>query len=86
MPWTEDTHDEEGPSPEDLAAFGHEANDDLPEMMCPQCRRMVTEDTQKCPYCGDWITPKDPSSTNWRRYIYVAAVLLMLYAMLRFVF
>ena len=36
---------------------GYEHDDDLPEMMCPSCRGTVTEDTQKCPHCGDWITP-----------------------------
>ena len=59
-------------------------DDDLPEMMCPSCRGVVTEDTQKCPHCGDWITPVDGASQGWRRWLFVIAVLLMLLAILRF--
>lgn len=62
--------------------YGHD--DDLPEMLCPNCRATVTEDTQKCPHCGDWITPVEPSDSGWRRWLFVVAVLLMLLAMLRF--
>ena len=59
---------------------------DLPEMLCPSCRDVVTEDTQKCPHCGDWITPRDLSRHPWRRWVFVAAVLLMLWAILRWTF
>lgn len=58
----------------------------LPEMICPACRAAVTEDTQKCPHCGDWITPIDPSAGGWRRWVFIAVVLLMLYAILRWTF
>lgn len=52
--------------------------DDLPEMMCPECRRAVTEDTQQCPHCGDWITPVDPAQGGWRRGIFLLAIVVML--------
>jgi predicted nucleic acid-binding Zn ribbon protein len=52
-------------------------SDDLAEMFCPKCRASVTEDTQKCPHCGDWITPVERSSTGPRRIVYVAIVLFM---------
>ncbi|MFQ5429609.1 MAG: hypothetical protein ACE5E1_04785 [Phycisphaerae bacterium] len=60
--------------------------DALPEMMCPNCRATVTEDTQKCPRCGDWITPVDPARGGPRRWIFVVVVLVMLYAILRWTF
>ncbi len=62
-------------------------DDSLPEMTCPNCRGTVTEDTQKCPHCGDWITPVDGlhRPIRRRRWMFVAAVMIMLYAMFRFV-
>ena len=62
-------------------------DDSLPEMTCPICRATVVEDTQKCPHCGDWITPVDGlrQPIRRRRWLFVAAVMIMLYAMFRFV-
>ncbi len=74
--------DKDLPLEQDL---GGEA-DDLPEMICPSCRGVVTEDTQKCPHCGDWIVSQAPSQRGWRRWTVVAVVLLMLYAILRWTF
>ncbi len=72
--------DHEYPSDDDILAEGDEPG----EMICPHCGSAVIEDTQKCPYCGDWITPRDPSSSGWRRWMFVAVVLLMLLLMLRY--
>ncbi len=65
-----------------------DSDDDLPEMMCPACGGGVTEDTQKCPHCGDWITAVEASEgtpLRSRRWVLIVAVLLMLLAMWRFV-
>lgn len=59
---------------------------DLPEMDCPSCGGVVTEDTQKCPHCGDWIIPEDASRRGWRSWAFVAVVFVMLYAVLRWTF
>ncbi len=58
----------------------------LAEMVCPCCKATVTEDTQKCPHCGDWITPEHPSKHSRRRWLFIAVVLLMLYAVIRWTF
>ena len=51
--------------------------DDVPAMMsCPNCRKAVVEDAQKCPHCGDWITPVEPRSG--KRLMTVLAILIML--------
>ncbi|MBI5764899.1 MAG: hypothetical protein HZA51_15390 [Planctomycetes bacterium] len=60
---------------DDMHRFG---GDDPPEMMCPQCRGVVTEDTPKCPHCGEWITPVDPEHAGPRKLIYILAALVML--------
>lgn len=53
--------------------------DDL--LVCPSCHESVHEDTQQCPYCGDWITPRYPSG-RWRRLLIVVVVLLLISALL----
>ncbi|MFQ5412093.1 MAG: hypothetical protein ACE5EC_07335 [Phycisphaerae bacterium] len=74
--------DPDAPLPQDLIDDG----DALPEMMCPNCRGLICEDTQKCPHCGDWIPAGDPpgSRRRVRRWAFLAAVVLMLLAMWRY--
>lgn len=74
------------PLPTDMDDGG-EDDFDLPPMQCPNCRATVTEDTQKCPACGDWITPEDVGQGNfWSKHSWkIIAVLLMLLAMWRFI-
>lgn len=56
------------------------------DMECPQCHRRVHEDANKCPHCGEWITPVEPSGAFSKKWWLVIAVLLMLVAMGRFAF
>lgn len=82
MGWNDDS-DSDLPLREDMDDWG----DDSPaEMQCPSCGAKVFEDTSKCPACGDWITPVEPSGAFSKKWWLVIAVLLMLYAMFRFVF
>ena len=62
---------DEGPDEGDLPD-----SDDLPMMACPACGGSVAEDTEKCPYCGDWITPVEPREAGWRRWALIAVVVL----------
>jgi len=51
--------------------------DDDPAMMaCPNCRGAVVEEAQKCPHCGDWITPVEPR--RGKRMVTVLAIVVML--------
>ena len=59
-------------------------NDDE-TLACPSCRNAVHEDTQKCPHCGDWIIPVEPTSRK-RRFFYVAVAVMLLLVLLFFVF
>jgi uncharacterized paraquat-inducible protein A len=62
------------------ADFGDDdADADL--MTCPNCRAEVHEDTQKCPHCGDWITPQYPGELR-KRWIWTAAAVLVVIAFL----
>lgn len=90
MPKGDDSWDDAGSDPDaplssDLDDDDDNVNDALPEMVCPNCGARVTEDTQKCPRCGDWITPVAPGG-GWKKWWLAVAVMLMLLAMLRLVF
>jgi uncharacterized paraquat-inducible protein A len=58
---------------------GEDAGGDL--LICPHCRAEVHEDTQKCPHCGDWITPVYPAERG-KRWLWTAAALLVVIAFL----
>lgn len=59
--------------------------DEPAEMECPSCGAQVSEDSAKCPVCGDWITPIEPSGAFSKKWWLAVAVLLMLYAMFTFI-
>jgi hypothetical protein len=44
---------------------------------CPSCREAVHEDTQQCPYCGDWITPVYPGGRS-KRWAWAAVAILLI--------
>jgi hypothetical protein len=74
MTWQDELNDEEWV--DDESGDGDDPGDCL--LACPSCGRAVHEDTQQCPYCGDWITPVDPRGAWKRRVWIVAAILLVL--------
>lgn len=54
-------------------------------LVCPNCRAEVHEDTQKCPVCGDWITPVYPAEAG-RKWIWTIAAGIVLLAFLLMAF
>jgi hypothetical protein len=80
-----DEHDEYLDDDKDLPLEQdlREDADEPAEAVCPSCRSFVSEEAQKCPFCGDWITPAQASQYGWRRWLFIAAVLVMLWALLR---
>jgi predicted nucleic acid-binding Zn ribbon protein len=47
-------------------------------LICPECTRPVHEDTQQCPFCGNWITPEYPRSRGKSLIWLVAAAIVIL--------
>ncbi len=44
---------------------------------CPQCGRMILEDSPRCPRCGAWLMRSDWSRAGRRRWLWpVVAVLI----------
>jgi hypothetical protein len=39
---------------------GEEEDDTVP---CPNCRREIYEEAERCPYCGNYITAEEPGSS-----------------------
>ncbi len=50
----EDWRDDEGPSDEDLAAFGEDANETTAP--CPNCGAEMYDDAEWCPSCEQYVT------------------------------
>src|SRR3954449_11451593 len=64
--------DPEGPDPSDFD------DDDQPDLLpCPYCRKLIDEDTPRCPHCGQWISAEDaPSQVSWIVVLIIAALIL----------
>lgn len=71
MPYEQDDADEEWVDEDD----SDDSDDDL--LACPSCKKAVHEDTQKCPYCGDWVTPVSLEQRS-KRMVWVLVILLMI--------
>jgi hypothetical protein len=57
-------------------------DDEEPTIPCPHCRRPIHEESQRCPYCGNYISEEDiaPGRKPW--WIIIGA-LLVLYVVYR---
>lgn len=56
---SDDDLDDDSDSAADEAEF--EADDDELDLApCPACRRLVVEDTPRCPHCGEWVVARAP--------------------------
>jgi len=57
-----------------------EAEDAEAELLaCPECGAMVYEETQRCPQCGEWITP--PAAASRAGRMWLALVVLAIVAL-----
>lgn len=53
-------------------------NDEEDELIdCPACGQSIYDDTEKCPYCGDWIVATAGSTARNRIWILGAILALM---------
>ncbi|MEA2735669.1 MAG: hypothetical protein QOE14_2120, partial [Humisphaera sp.] len=46
-----------------------DSHDDPDLDVCPYCRKMISEEAERCPHCGQYITAEQPAS--WT-FAYVA--------------
>jgi hypothetical protein len=59
---------------EDEADSGEEGDETVP---CPQCRRPIYEDSERCPHCGRYLSEEDAAGVRKPWWI-VLGVLLVL--------
>lgn len=53
---------------------------DEPDLaVCPHCRKLISEETEQCPHCGQYIVPSQHlSKPLWIVIVAVLLVLLMI--------
>ena len=70
----DDDIDPEGP---DASEMDSSEEPDLE--ICPDCRRLISEEAHKCPHCGNCVSPGDePMSRGaWVTIAIVAAMILV---------
>ncbi len=76
----EDAEDDEAPAERDLS----DDEADTPTLPCPHCGKPVFEFVDRCPYCGDWITPSVAGRKNpWLVLLVFIVVAALLFWWLR---
>ncbi|MBN1491930.1 MAG: hypothetical protein JXA69_18605 [Phycisphaerae bacterium] len=83
MPSPDESWDDEAWSDEaDDEGLGTDESDvEAYTLPCPACGAMVYEDADKCPHCGEWITPVGEAarrSRTWRWPLLVVLLILVL--------
>lgn len=64
---------------------GFDEDDDVAELVaCPYCRREIHEDSQRCPYCEQYISGEDAPRQAKPLWI-VVGVIVCLYIVFRWI-
>ena len=73
--------DEQGIDPEapDAVDLGRSDEPDL--VACPNCRKMILENAERCPKCGHYVTEEE-LSRGWPMWVWVGFGLALLTAVL----
>jgi predicted nucleic acid-binding Zn ribbon protein len=54
-----------------------EDDNEEPTIVCPNCRRQIHEDSQRCPYCEQYITEEDRERSSQPWWIILGAILAL---------
>ncbi|MFH0981666.1 MAG: hypothetical protein V2A79_09025 [Planctomycetota bacterium] len=46
------------------------------QLPCPSCGRMLYDDTDRCPHCGDWVMPLAAGAGGRGTWIWWTALIL----------
>ncbi len=74
------TDDDEWSEPENFDDDSADAEAD--ESPCPACGRSIYDDAEKCPYCGEWITPPGAAETRSRSWFWPILVVFLVVVIL----
>lgn len=73
---TEDDLDPEGPDPADM-----DYSDDPDLEVCPNCRKLISEDAERCPHCGHYISAEDAPISR-RGWVVIGTIIALLITLL----
>jgi uncharacterized protein (DUF983 family) len=88
-----DQHDDEEIDDEDDAGFDPEGPDpsemdssDDPDLdVCPHCRKLITEEAERCHHCGGWLSAEDAPLSRPAWFV-IAVVLALAVVLLVWIF
>jgi hypothetical protein len=60
------------PSDEDM-----DSSDEPGVDACPHCRKLVSEEAEQCPHCGEYIVHSDAPSTGVPLWVWITAVAII---------
>jgi len=67
---------DEGPQQADLDELGgHDESETLP---CPVCGEEIFEDAERCPYCGQYVTPRLGGHSGWGKWLLFGLAILLI--------
>jgi predicted nucleic acid-binding Zn ribbon protein len=76
------SHDDDELDDRDLPDESDMDDSDEPELLaCPNCRKMISEDAERCHHCGSYISREDKRT---RVPYWLVAVLLVMIAIILF--
>jgi hypothetical protein len=74
----EDLDDDSGDDDSgDDDSWDDDDSDEEPTVPCPSCRRMILEDSPRCPYCERYISEEDHPGQSRPAWVIVTAVICL---------
>ena len=70
----EQDFDPEGPDPSEM-----DYSDEPDLEVCPNCRKMISEETERCPYCGEYLIPSQAPMPVWVWIIIILVIVATLW-------
>jgi hypothetical protein len=74
--WDNGDDEEEDEGEENWGDDGRNEDDDA-TIPCPHCRRSIYEDSERCPYCGNYISDEDLAPAHKPWWIIVGVLLAL---------
>ena len=76
----DDDLDPEGPDPSDM-----DASDEPDLDVCPHCRKLISEDAERCHHCGMYLSAEDTPLSRPAWFV-IAVILALLVVLLVWIF
>jgi len=76
-----DGHDPEGPDPSEM-----DSSDDPDLEVCQHCRKLITEDAERCPHCGMYLSAEDAPPLPKPAWFVIAVILALGVVLLVWIF